>query len=123
MGAGDIDAVGVNVNNMGSFETVFDVVGEGSTATVMNLFIGDNDLSAIDPPIRWTAVTIRDNAMASFVDTIVYNSTNIRHVFSASIRSNLDILRAEMTGLTGGRAVVSNFSAPLLACIGNRRFN
>ena len=107
MGASDIDAVGVTISNMGSMETIFDVVGEGSTAMVMNLAIEDNDFSSIVPPIRWTAITIRDNASARFVDTVVSNSTNIRHVFSASVNSNLDILRAEMTSLTGGRAVVS----------------
>ena len=75
MGAGDIDAVGVIVSNMGSFETIFDVVGDGSTAMVMNLLIADNDFTSIDPPIRWTAITIRDNASGSFVDTVVRNST------------------------------------------------
>jgi len=81
MGAADLDAVGVSVTNMGSMETVFDVVGEGSTAMVMNLFIGDNDFSAIDPPIRWTGIAVRDRAFGSFFDTTVSNSTNIRHVF------------------------------------------
>ena len=107
MGAGDIDAVGVIVSNMGSFETIFDVIGDGSTAMVMNLLIADNDFTSIDPPIRWTAITIRDNASGSFVDTVVRNSTNIRHVFSASMYSSLDIRRADLTDLTGGRAVVS----------------
>ena len=107
MGAGDIDAVDVTVSNMASFETVFDVVGDGSTAMVMNLLIADNDLSSVDPPIRWTAIMVRDNASGTFIDTVVMNSTNIRHVFSASIFSTLDIRRADLTDLTGGRAIVS----------------
>ena len=107
MGAADIDAVGVDVNNMRSFEVVFDVIGEGSTALVEDLIISDNNFTASEPSLRWTAVTIRENGMGSFVDTTVTNSTNIRHVFSASISSTLDIVRAEMSGLTGGREVVS----------------
>jgi len=107
MGAADLDAVGVSITNMGSMETVFDVVGEGSTAMVMNLFIGDNDFSAINPPIRWTGIAVRDRAFGSFFDTTISNSTNIRHVFSASINSNLDILRAQISDLSGGREVVS----------------
>lgn len=115
MGAGDIDAVGVNINNMGSFETVFDVIGEGSTAMVEDLIISDIDFTASDPPLLWTAVTIRENGMASFVDTTVSNSTNIRHVFSAAVSSTLDILRAQISGLTGGRAVVSTIHGALSA--------
>jgi len=116
MGAGDIDAVGVNINNMGSFETVFDVIGEGSTAMVEDLIISDIDFTASDPPLLWNAVTIRENGMASFVDTTVSNSTNIRHVFSAAVSSKLDILRAQMSGLTGGRAVVSTIHGVLSLC-------
>lgn len=107
MGAADIDVVGLNVHDMGSLETVFDVVGAGSTAMVESLVIENNDLGNSNPPIRWTAVTVRDGGAATFVGTTVSNCTNIRHVFSASLSSRLDIIRAQVTGLMGGRAIVS----------------
>lgn len=106
MGAADIDVIGLNVINMRSLETIFDVVGEGSSAKVQDFNVADNDFSSSDPPQRWTGVTIRDRASALFMDTNVSNSTNIRHVFSASLTSTLDILRARMIGISGGRAIV-----------------
>jgi hypothetical protein len=105
--AADIDAIGVNINNMTNMQTIFDVGGEGSSAMIENLVVENNDLSQVEPKVRWTGLNIRENAKATVVNSTIANNTNIRHVFSASSSSSMDIQGALVTMASGGRVVVS----------------
>ncbi len=109
--AADIDAVDVNISSMVNMVNIFDVGGEGSSAMIEGLLVANNDLSKVVPPTRWIGVNIRENAKAVVTNTTFADNTNIRHVFSASISSSLDIQGAIVTMASGGRVVVSHIAS------------
>lgn len=107
MEGADIDAMNIAVNNMKNMLNLFSVAGDGSTVMVGSLVAEGNDLSAVNPPTRWTAVNIGENATGTVTSASFSDNTNVRHIFSASSSSSLNILGASVASTTGGRVVVS----------------
>lgn len=107
MNAADIDAMSVTIDFMRNMDIIFKVSGAGSTATVEDLVIANNDFAASDPPVLWTAFDLEDSAMATVANAQISDSTNIRHLFSAASASVLNLQDIDVDGLVGGRAVVS----------------
>ena len=109
MQAADIDAVDVTITEMTNIVTVFDIVGDGTTALLENIVISNNDIAQTNPNNLWTGINIRDNAMGSVSNSSFVKNTNMRHVFSASRSASLDVLRSMVVGASGGRVVVRQF--------------
>ena len=109
MQAADIDAVGVTVTEMTNIVTVFDVVGEGTTAVLENIMISSNNIAESNPRNLWTGINIRENAVGTIADSSFVENDNMRHVFSASMSATLDVQRSRVVGASGGRVVVSHF--------------
>lgn len=107
MEAADLDAVNVNILNMQNMLTIFDIEGDGSSAMISDITVIDNDLSGVNPPVRWTGFNVRENAMASIENATITDNTNVRHVFSASRSASVDIEDAMISATSGGLVVVS----------------
>lgn len=107
MEAADIDALGVNIQNMKSMENIFDLEGEGSSAMIKDITVSGNDLSGVTPPIRWTGFNVREDAIASIENAKISDNTNARHIFSASRTASIAIQNAMVSTTSGGRVVVS----------------
>jgi hypothetical protein len=114
MDGADIDTMNINVNNMQNLMNIFDITGEGTSAMIDGLVVENNDLSSVTPPVRWTGVNIRDDASGTVTNANFNDNTNVRHVFSASTSSTLNIQGATVTMTTGGRVVVSR---GVVACV------
>jgi hypothetical protein len=105
MEAADIDAMGVNVNNMQNMGTVFDIVGEGSGLMLEDLVITENDLTSVDPQPRWIGVRLTNGATGMVVGATLNGNTNIRHAFSVAGGSSMELTRLFISDASGGRAV------------------
>lgn len=107
MQAADIDAVDVTITAMTNIVTVFDVVGEGTTAVLENIIISNNNIAQSKPSNLWTGINIRDNAIGTVTNISFLENSNVRHIFSASVSATMDIQRSTVIGASGGRVVVS----------------
>jgi len=113
MEAADIDAVSVNIQNMETMQNIFDIEGEGSSAMIKDITIAGNDLSGVNPPVRWTGFNVRENAMALIENATIVDNTNVRHIFSASRSASVGIRNAMISMTNGGRVVVSASVSPI----------
>jgi hypothetical protein len=109
MQAADIDAVDVTISGMTNIATVFDVVGDGTTAALEKIIISNNNIGQTNPSNLWTGINIRDNAIGTVISSSFVENTNLRHVFSASLSATLNVQRSMVIGASGGRVVVSQF--------------
>ena len=107
MQAADIDAIDVTVNEMSNMFTVFDIVGDGTTAVLENIIVRSNNVAQSNPNNLWVGISIRENAIGTVTKSTFIDNTNVRHVLSASMNATLDIQSSRITGASGGRVAVS----------------
>lgn len=106
MEAADIDAISITVAEMKSMETVFNVRGVGSFASIDSLSIANNDFRASGTDSRWIGVDVAMRATASATNLLISNSSHVRHVLSSSSDSSLSVSNSKVIDMMGGRAVV-----------------
>lgn len=100
MNSADIDAKGINVNSMKSVNNVFSVASTGTGAKIHDLVVADNAIQT-----RWSVVNAMDQAEVVAENISVFNSTSLRHVFSAAMRSTFTLDKADIADLMGGRII------------------
>jgi hypothetical protein len=92
--------MGVNVNSMTDVTNVFLVTGVGTGAKIHDLVVADNVMEN-----RWTVINVMEEAEATANDISVFNSTSLRHVFTAAAQSKLTLDKIEVADLMGGRII------------------
>lgn len=100
MGSADIDAKDINVNSMRGVNNVFSIANQGTGARIHDLVVADNTMQS-----RWTVINAMEQSEVMVENVSVFNSTSLRHVFSAATRSSLTVDRAEIADLMGGRII------------------
>lgn len=105
--AADMDAMDIELYNMTNVQTIFDVADLGSTVHVEHF--AARDIRPTDSSTLWIGFHVRDGAAGTLIDSSFLNSSNVQHVYSASNMATLNIQGSMVTGVTGGRVVVSRF--------------
>jgi hypothetical protein len=114
--AADMDAMDITMQNLTNIQSVFDISDMGSTLMVENF--AARDIRPVNPNALWIGFNLRDGAKGTLTNSSFFNSTNSQHLYSASNMATLDIQGSMVTGVSGGRVVVSRV-AGLAQGLGN----